>query len=325
MEPLPPIPPKRKLLDQVRDAIRLKHYSYKTEQSYVAWIRRYILFHNKRHPQEMGTEEVEAFLTHLAVTENVAASTQNQALSAVLFLYRYVLQQPLTENVDAIRAKRSKHLPTVLTVAEVKAVLGAMTGTPQLMAELLYGTGMRLNEGLRLRVKDVDFGQQQIIVRDTKGNQDRVTVLPQRIVERLQAHLVLIRHQHQQDLDQGYGQVYLPYALERKYPNADRDWIWQYVFPASTRSKDPRSGIVRRHLDPSIIQKAIKAAIRQVGIAKKASCHTLRHSFATHLLENGYDIRTVQELLGHKDVKTTMIYTHVLNRGGLGVRSPLDL
>jgi len=326
MEPLPPIPPKRKLLDQVRDAIRLKHYSYKTEQSYVAWIRRYILFHNKRHPQEMGTEEVEAFLTHLAVTENVAASTQNQALSAVLFLYRYVLQQPLTENVDAIRAKRSKHLPTVLTVAEVKAVLGAMTGTPQLMAELLYGTGMRLNEGLRLRVKDVDFGQQQIIVRDTKGNQDRVTVLPQRIVERLQAHLVLIRHQHQRDLDQGYGQVYLPYALERKYPNADRDWIWQYVFPASTRSKDPRSGIVRRHhLDPSIIQKAIKAAIRQVGIAKKASCHTLRHSFATHLLENGYDIRTVQELLGHKDVKTTMIYTHVLNRGGLGVRSPLDL
>jgi integron integrase len=326
MEPLPPNPPKRKLLDQVRDAIRLKHYSYKTEQSYVAWIRRYILFHNKRHPQEMGTEEVEAFLTHLAVTENVAASTQNQALSALIFLYRYVLQQPLTENVDAIRAKRSKHLPTVLTVAEVKAVLGAMTGTPQLMAELLYGTGMRLNEGLRLRVKDVDFGQQQIIVRDTKGKQDRRTVLPQRIVERLQAHLVLIRHQHQQDLSQGYGQVYLPYALERKYPNADRDWIWQYVFPANTRSKDPRSGIVRRHhLDPSIIQKAIKAAIRQVGITKKASCHTLRHSFATHLLENGYDIRTVQELLGHKDVKTTMIYTHVLNRGGLGVRSPLDL
>jgi integron integrase len=326
MEPLPPTPPKRKLLDQVRDAIRLKHYSYKTEQSYVAWIRRYILFHNKRHPQEMGTEEVEAFLTHLAVTENVAASTQNQALSALLFLYRYVLQQPLTENVDAIRAKRSKHLPTVLTVTEVKAVLGAMTGTPQLMAELLYGTGVRLNEGLRLRVKDVDFGQQQIIVRDTKGNQDRVTVLPRRIVERLQAHLVLMRHQHQQDLNQGYGQVYLPYVLERKYPNADRDWIWQYVFPASTRSKDPRSSIVRRHhLDPSIIQKAIKAAIRQVGITKKASCHTLRHSFATHLLENGYDIRTVQELLGHKDVKTTMIYTHVLNRGGLGVRSPLDL
>lgn len=325
MEPLPPTPPKRKLLDQVRDAIRLKHYSYKTEQTYVAWIRRYILFHNKRHPQEMGTEEVEAFLTHLAVTENVAASTQNQALSALLFLYRYVLQQPLTENVEAIRAKRSKHLPTVFTVTEVKAVLGAMTGTPQLMAELLYGTGMRLNEGLRLRVKDVDFGQQQIIVRDTKGNQDRVTVLPQRIIERLQAHLVLIKHQHQQDLNQGYGQVYLPYALERKYPNVDRDWIWQYVFPASTRSKDPRSGIVRRHhLDPSVIQKAIKVAVRQAGITKKASCHTLRHSFATHLLQNGYDIRTVQELLGHKDVKTTMIYTHVLNRGGQGVISPLD-
>lgn len=325
MEPLPPTPPKRKLLDQVRDAIRLKHYSYKTEQTYVAWIRRYILFYNKRHPQEMGTEEVEAFLTHLAVTENVAASTQNQALSALLFLYRYVLQQPLTENVEAIRAKRSKHLPTVFTVTEVKAVLGAMTGTPQLMAELLYGTGMRLNEGLRLRVKDVDFGQRQIIVRDTKGNQDRVTVLPQRIIERLQAHLVLIKHQHQQDLNQGYGQVYLPYALERKYPNVDRDWIWQYVFPASTRSKDPRSGIVRRHhLDPSVIQKAIKVAVRQAGITKKASCHTLRHSFATHLLQNGYDIRTVQELLGHKDVKTTMIYTHVLNRGGQGVISPLD-
>ena len=326
MEPLLSTSAQQKLLDQVRDVIRLKRYSHKTEQSYVAWVQRYILFHNKRQPQEMGAEEVEAFLTHLAVTENVAASTQNQARSALIFLYRHVLQHPLTENIEAIRAKRSKDLPTVLTIAEVKAVLGAMTGTPQLMAELLYGTGMRLNEGLQIRVKDVDFGQQQITVRDTQGNQDRVTVLPQRIVERLQAHLVLIKHQHQQDLDQGYGQVYLPYALERKYANADRDWIWQYVFTASNRSEDPQSGIVHRHhLDPSIIQKAIKVAVRQVGIAKKASCHTLRHSFATHLLENGYDIRTVQELLGHKDVKTTMVYTHVVNRNGLGVRSPLDL
>lgn len=325
MEPLPPEPPKRKLLDQVRDALRLKHYSDRTEQSYVAWIRRYILFHNKRHPKDMGASEVEAFLTHLAVAENVAASTQNQALSALLFLYRYVLQQPLPGDMDAIRAKRPKYLPTVLTVAEVKALLGAMTGTPQLVAELLYGAGLRLNEGLRLRVKDIDFGQQQIIVRDTKGNQDRITMLPQRVIDRLQAHLVMVKHQHQQDLHQGYGQVYLPYALERKYPNADRDWIWQYIFPASTRSQDPRRGIIRRHhLDESVIQKAVKAAIRQVGINKKASCHTLRHSFATHLLQNGYDIRTVQELLGHKDVKTTMIYTHVLNRGGYGVKSPLD-
>ncbi|WP_017305744.1 integron integrase [Spirulina subsalsa] len=325
MESLPPDPPKRKLLDQVRDAIRLKHYSYRTEQSYVAWIRRYILFHNKRHPKDMGSLEVETFLTHLAVTENVAASTQNQALSALLFLYRYVLEQPLEQNIDAIRAKRSKHLPTVLTVSEVQKLLGVMTGTPQLVAEILYGAGLRLNEGLRLRVKDVDFHQQQIIVRDTKGNQDRITVLPQRVIERLQAHLVLVKHQHQQDLNQGYGQVYLPYALERKYPNADRDWVWQYIFPASTRSKDPRSGIVRRHhLHESVIQKAVKAGIRQVGIDKKASCHTFRHSFATHLLQNGYDIRTVQELLGHKDVKTTMIYTHVLNQGGKGVISPLD-
>jgi integron integrase len=273
----------------------------------------------------MGVAEVQAFLTHLAVTENVAASTQNQALSALLFLYRYVLEQPLDESIDAVRANRSQHLPTVLTVAEVQGILQQMSGVPLLIAQMLYGSGLRVLEGLRLRVKDVDFAQQQIVVRDTKGNRDRVTMLPETVIERLQAHLVLVRYQHQQDLAQGFGSVYLPYALERKYPHADRDWIWQYVFPSSRLSVDPRSDITRRHhLDATVMQKAVRRAVKQAAIPKKVGCHTFRHSFATHLLQNGYDIRTVQELLGHKDVKTTMIYTHVLNRGGRGVRSPLD-
>jgi len=318
--------PKRKFLDQLRDILRAKHYSYSTEQTYVGWVRRYILFHNKRHPQEMGEPEVEAFLTHLAVNENVSASTQNQALCALVFTYRYLLKQPLSESIEAVRAKRPKHLPVVLTVTETRSLLQKMNGTPLLVAQLLYGSGLRLMEGLRLRVKDVDFEQQQIMIRDGKGYQDRVTLLPTSVVDALKAHLREVKYLHEKDLQEGYGQVYLPYALERKYPKAGRDWIWQYVFPASIRSQDPRSGIIRRHhLDPSVIQKAVKTALQQVGISKKASCHTLRHSFATHLLQNGYDIRTVQELLGHKDVKTTMIYTHVLNKGGLGVRSPLDL
>jgi len=318
MGALPPGQPQpKKLLDRVRDMVRTKHYAYSTEQSYVQWIRRYILFHDKRHPQEMGVAEVQAFLTHLAVTENVAASTQNQALSALLFLYRYVLEQPLDESIDAVRANRSQHLPTVLTVAEVQAILWQMSGVPLLIAQMLYGSGLRVLEGLRLRVKDVDFAQQQIVVRDTKGNRDRVTMLPETVIERLQAHLVLVRHQHQRDLAQGFGSVYLPYALERKYPHADRDWIWQYVFPSSRLSVDPRSDITRRHhLDATVMQKAVRRAVKQAAIPKKVGCHTFRHSFATHLLQNGYDIRTVQELLGHKDVKTTMIYTHV--------RSPLD-
>jgi integron integrase len=321
MEPRP-----KKLLDQVRDTIRLKHYSYKTEQTYVGWIRRYILFHNKRHPKEMGAAEIEAFLTHLAVEKQVSASTQNQAFSAVLFLYRQVLHQDLDGSINAVRAKPSRYLPTVLTKAEVRAVLNRVTKSPGLVIQILYGSGLRLNEGLRLRVKDLDFTQHQIIVRDAKGNESRVTMLPQSLIEALQRHLQHVRRLHQNDLDQGYGSVYLPFALERKYPHADRSWIWQFVFPSLSRSKDPRSGIVRRqHLHESSVQRLLKQAVWEAGIQKRVSCHTFRHSFATHLLEDGYDIRTVQELLGHKDVKTTMIYTHVLNRGGLGVRSPLDL
>lgn len=315
----------KKLLDQVRDAIRVKHYSYRTEESYVNWIRRYILFHNKRHPKDMGSAEITAFLTHLAVKEQVAASTQNQALSALLFLYHIVLQQPLESPIDAVRAKQSKHLPTVLTKAEVNEIIKHLPGVYKLVVQLLYGSGMRLNEGLRLRVKDLDFAQRQIIVRDTKGNQNRVTMLPTSLIEPLQKHLQHTKWLHQRDLEHGYGSVYLPFALERKYPHADRSWIWQFVFPSFGLARDPRSGIVRRHhLHESGLQKTLKHAVRATNINKRVSCHTFRHSFATHLLENGYDIRTIQELLGHKDVKTTMIYTHVLNRGGRGVQSPLD-
>ncbi|MEO1521603.1 MAG: integron integrase [Cyanobacteria bacterium J06633_2] len=314
----------KKLLDQVRDAIRLKHYSYRTEQTYVGWIRRYILFHDKRHPKDMGNEDVEAFLTHLAVDGNVSASTQNQALSALLFLYRHVLHQELGQ-LDAVRAKRSRYLPTVLTKGETRSVLQHVSGAPGLVINVLYGSGLRLSEGLRLRIKDLDFAQHQIIVRDAKGSESRVTMLPDTLVAPLQKHLQKVKRLHQLDLNQGYGSVYLPFALERKYPHADRSWSWQFIFPSINRSRDPRSGIVRRHhLHESTVQKSLKLAVRMARITKRVGCHTLRHSFATHLLEGGYDIRTVQELLGHKDVKTTMIYTHVLNRGGRGVRSPLD-
>ncbi len=319
MEPRP-----KRLLDQVRDALRLKHYSIRTEDSYVDWIRRYILFHGKRHPNEMGAPEIEAFLTHLAVNEHVATSTQNQALSALLFLYREVLHKDLGP-IDALRARKPKRLPTVLTQDEVRRVFDHLSGTHQLMAKLLYGSGLRLMECLRLRVKDIDFAQRAIIVRDGKGEQDRVTMLPESLIAPLQKHLQYVKRLHEEDLAKGYGAVYLPYALERKYPNAEREWIWQYVFPSERLSVDPRSGIVRRHhLDESGLQKAVRRAARAAGITKPVSPHTFRHSFATHLLENGYDIRTVQEILGHKDVKTTMIYTHVLQRGGLAVRSPLD-
>jgi len=317
--------PPRKLLDQVRDVIRLKHYSYRTEESYVDWIRRFILFHNKRHPKDMGSAEIQAFLTHLAVKGKVAASTQNQALSALLFLYRHVLQKPLEAPIDAVRAKSSHYLPTVLTQEEVKQVIQNLSGVNKLFIQLLYGSGLRLTEGLRLRIKDLDFGQRQIVVRDVKGNQSRVTMLPDAIHEPLKKHLQRVKRLHLHDLEHGYGAVYLPFALERKYPNADREWVWQFVFPSLCLSRDPRSGIVRRHhLHETSIQKSLKQAVREAGIDKRVGCHTFRHSFATHLLQNGYDIRTVQELLGHKDVKTTMIYTHVLNRGGRGVRSPLD-
>jgi len=326
MEPTP-----KKLLDRVRDAIRLKHYSTRTEQAYVNWIKRYIFFHNVWHPDEMGAAEVEAFLTHLAVNENVAASTQNQALSALLFLYREVLKKDLGP-IDALRAKKPKRLPTVLTKEEVHRVLGHLSGTHLLLARLLYGSGLRLMECLRLRVKDLDFAQRIILVRDGKGAKDRITMLPETLVAPLKDHLRIVKRTHEEDLAKGYGAVYLPYALERplegisdKYPNAEREWIWQYVFPANRLSVDPRSDVVRRHhIHESSLQKAVRAAAQATGIPKRISPHTFRHSFATHLLEAHYDIRTVQELLGHKNVKTTMIYTHVLNRGGLTVRSPLD-
>ena len=314
-----------RLLDQVRHVIRRLHYSIRTEQAYVDWIRRFILFHGKRHPVEMGALEVEAFLTHLAVQGEVAASTQNQALNAIVFLYRRVLKKEFGWLEGVERAKKPTRLPVVFTREEARGVLARLDGIRWVMASLLYGSGLRLMECIRLRVKDVDFDQHQLIVRDGKGGKDRITMLPDRLVEPLKTHLDKIAVLHKKDLSEGFGAVYLPFALEKKYPNANREWGWQYVFPATHRSVDPRSGIERRHhIDPTVLQRAVKEAVRSAGLVKPASCHTFRHAFATHLFGNGYDIRTVQELLGHKDVSTTMIYTHVLNRGGRGVRSPLD-
>jgi len=316
---------KEKLLDQVRYVIRVKHFSIRTEEAYVNWIRKFILFHNKRHPIEMGEHDVSQFLTYLAVKKRVAASTQNQALAAILFLYRDVLKKDLGWLDDVERAKRPARLPVVFSKQEVDEILVRLEGTKWLMASLLYGSGLRLMECIRLRVKDLDFGYEQIVVRDGKGQKDRVTMLPVSIKEPLKRHLEKVKAHHEADLKAGFGRVYLPFALKRKHPNADRDWGWQYVFPATKRSQDPRSGIaMRHHIDESVLQRAVKAAIRTAGITKYGSCHTFRHSFATHLLEDGYDIRTVQELLGHKDVSTTMIYTHVLNKGGKAVKSPLD-
>lgn len=318
-----PSPPK--LLDRLREKIRVRHYSLSTETQYVHWVKRFILFHNKRHPNILGAVEVEAFLTHLAVDGNVAASTQNQALSALLFLYREVLGQDLPWMKDMVRAKRPTRLPVVLTQREVVSVLDRMEGTHGLMARLLYGTGMRLMEVVRLRVKDVDFERSEVMVRDGKGAKDRVTMLPQTLHEPLKAHLQRRRCQFDDDLALGKSGVFLPDALARKYPNAPTQWAWQYVFPSGSYSVDPRSGVERRHhMDEKLLQRAMKKAVQTAGITKLATPHTLRHSFATHLLQNGYDIRTVQELLGHADVATTMIYTHVLNKGGKGVTSPLD-
>ncbi|HEX5690815.1 MAG TPA: integron integrase [Roseiflexaceae bacterium] len=320
MEPSPP-----KLLDQVRALIRSKHYSRRTEESYVDWITRYIRFHQLRHPRELDASGISAFLSHLAVDLHVAASTQNQARSALLFLYRDVLSIPIDAPEDVVAAKAPRRLPTVLTRDEVRAVLGQLSGAYRLMGKLLYGSGLRLMECMRLRVKDLDFDMSQLTVRDGKGMHDRITMLPRALAAPLEDHLRGVRRVFEEDVERGYGTVYLPFALERKFPNAGREWGWQYVFPAERLSVDPRSGLMRRHhRDERGLQAAVKAAVRAAGIAKPASCHTFRHSFATHLLESGYDIRTVQELLGHKDVKTTMIYTHVLNRGGLAVRSPLD-
>ncbi len=317
---------KPKILDQVRSKIRMKGYSIRTEKAYVDWNKRFILFNNKKHPGNMGAPEVERFLSHLAMNRRVAASTQNQALSAILFLYREVLHMDLPWLQNVVRSKRPEKLPVVLTKEEVKKLLSFLEGIPWVMAILLYGAGFRLMECLRLRVKDLDFEYKQIIVREGKGQKDRVTMFPNAVIHHLEKHLRKVRTIHEQDLVEGYGEVYLPYALERKYPNANKEWGWQYVFPSIKFSTDPRSGKIRRHhSDQKMLQRAVKRAVKAAKINKPASCHSLRHSFATHLLEAGYDIRTVQELLGHKDVSTTMIYTHVLNKGGKGVISPADI
>lgn len=314
-----------RLLDRVRELIRIKHYSIRTEEAYLQWIRRYIRFHGRRHPRELGADELRSFLSDLAIRRNVSAPTQNQALNAILFLYRNALGIQLPWIEDVQRAKKPQRLPVVLTRDEVKLVLAALDGTTWLMAALTYGAGLRLLECLRLRVKDLDFNRCEIVVRDGKGQKDRMTMLPRNLVEPLRTHLARAHVLHERDLAEGFGRVYLPFALERKYPNANREWGWQYAFPSRSRSIDPRSGVERRHhVDPSVLQRAIRTAVHKSQIVKPATVHTLRHSFATHLLESGYDIRTVQELLGHADVKTTMIYTHVLNRGGRAVLSPLD-
>ena len=314
-----------KLLDQLRDRIRLKHYSIRTEKAYLDWNRRFILFHNKKHPRTMGTLQVEQFLTYLAVNGRVASSTQNQALSAILFMYKEVLGIELPWLNDVTRAKRPEKIPLVFSKNEIRKLLANLEGTYWIMGHLLYGAGLRLMECLRLRVKDLDFDMNQIAVRDGKGKKDRLTMLPEIVKLHLKQHLDKVKIIHKQDLSEGYGEVYLPYALERKYPRASKECGWQYVFPSRKRSLDPRSNKIRRHhINEQSLQRTVKKAVKTIKLAKPGSCHTLRHSFATHLLESGYDIRTVQELLGHKDVRTTMIYTHVLNKGGQGVISPSD-
>jgi integron integrase len=316
----------KKLLDQYSEFLRNRHYSLRTEKTYIGWVRQYILYHNKRHPREMGVVEINDFITHLVNQKTVSASTQNQAISAILFLYRNVLGIELDEqSLVPIRPTRPKRVPTVLSRQEAKKVIAQMNGLYKLMTQIMYGSGLRLMEVMRLRVKDLDFANRQIIVRDGKGENDRLTMFPDVLLEPLRLHIQQVKARHEMDLALGFGTVHLPYALERKYPNANREFAWQYVFPALDLSVDPVSGAKQRHhLSESSLQKAVKQAARLARIDKPVTPHAFRHSFATHLLENGYDIRTVQELLGHKDVKTTMIYTHVLNRGGLAVKSPLD-
>jgi integron integrase len=321
-----PVIQQPKLLEQVVSKLRVKHYSLRTEKAYVDWIKRYILHHGKRHPKDMGATEVEAFLTHLAVARNVSASTQNQAKSAILYLYKEVLGIDLPWLDNVTQAKAPKRLPVVLTQAEVQAILSRLDGTMWLIASLLYGSGLRIMEALRLRVKDIDFARREILVREGKGFKDRVTMLPISLVEPLKSHLLKVQALHKEDLSTGHGAVFMPMALDRKYPNAATDWAWQYVFPSVKLSVDPRAKVIRRHhADEKTVQRAVKKAVNLAGLTKLATPHSFRHSFATHLLEGGYDIRTVQELLGHSDVSTTMIYTHVLNKGGRGVGSPLDI
>ena len=315
----------KKLLDQVSEALRTKHYAYRTEETYVDWIKRYILFHKKRHPKDMGEEEIREFIAYLATERKVATSTQNQALSAILFLYRTVLQKEIILPPELINPSRPKRLPTVLTHAEAMSVINLMHGLPRLMTKILYGSGLRLMECMRLRVKDIDFDNHQIIIRGGKGDDDRFTILPDSVAADIKHILQDVKALHDKDLRDGYGETILPNALGVKYKNAGKQWGWQFIFPASQRSMDRTSGVIRRHhLDESVLQKAIHSAAQLAKIDKPVTAHTFRHSFATQLLQNGYDIRTIQELLGHKDVKTTMIYTHVLQRGGLAVKSPLD-
>jgi len=321
------IPKHRKLLDEVRDVMRLHHYSIHTERTYCDWIKRYIQYHSMISRQDLieGEAKIEAFLTHLAVDKDVAPSTQNQAMNALVFLYKRVLKQSLDQEINAVRATRKINIPVVMTREEVAQVIALMEGVPQLVVKLLYGSGLRIMEAARLRVQDIDYNFKQITVRSGKGAKDRITTFPISVIPLLQNHLAKVRVIHNRDLDQGYGEVYMPNALARKYPNAPKEWNWQYVFPARNISVDPRGGKVRRHhVDPSVVNKAIKAAVHKAGLTKRISAHTFRHSFATHLLQRGTDIRTIQALLGHKDVATTMIYTHVLQQGGQGVLSPLD-
>ncbi len=316
-----------RFMDEVKGVLRVKHYSIHTERSYCDWIKRFINFHNIRSRDELknGVPKIEQFLTHLAVNTNIAAATQSQALNALVFLYKQVLKEPLEDRINAVRSAKKENVPVVMTKEEVEQVISLMEGIPQLVAKLLYGSGLRISEALRLRVFDIDFKMKQITVRSGKGNKDRVTTFSGKLTLPLQTHMNWIKNQHEQDMKNGFGSVYLPFALSRKYPNAEKEWGWQYVFPSRNLSKDPRSGTVQRHhIDPSVINKAIKSSVRKTNIDKRITSHTFRHSFATHLLQRGTDIRTIQSLLGHKDVSTTMIYTHILQQGGHGVTSPLD-
>lgn len=317
---------KSSLLSSLRTEIRRRNYSYRTEQAYTSWTVRFVKFHNLQHPSQLNEKEVVEYLNYLAKERNVAGSTQNQALCAILFLYEHVLNQPLEENMDFARAQTSKKLPVVLTTGEVESVLNNMEGMPKLIAELLYGSGFRISECLRLRVLDLDFSYNQIHVRSGKGKKDRITVMPESAKKKLKKQVNKVKMLHKKDSKAGYAKTLLPKALSEKYPNAAEKFKWQYLFPSPEISKDPRSGLVHRHhISATTIQRKMKRAVKKSDIKKHASCHTLRHSFATHLLEEGYDIRTVQELLGHKSVSTTMVYTHVLNKGGKGVKSPVDL